>query len=184
MRSDVIGLFLLSSTIGCCGSLHPFHSEAVLVDSPSLPGRWVPEPDSDNVLWTITRRGKGAFHIEVEMDGQETFYDARLVRIDGLLYLDFWLRQEEESSILMGETIPVHYFAQLEISGESLRVNSMIAPSELEPLLKKWGVSYFGRRTNPYRRIYITASTEQLQKLVEDHASELFGPTNTARRLK
>ncbi len=82
-------VFVAAFTIpGCLRSLHPLYTEKTLVFEQTLIGTWV---DQDSSVWTFAQSGQKAYDLIYTEKGSPGRFEARLVKLGKLTFLDLSL---------------------------------------------------------------------------------------------
>jgi hypothetical protein len=146
---------------GCVPSLHPLYTDRDLVFDPALLGVWS-ETDS-NETWTFTRGAEREYRlVNTDKDGKKTNFSARLLKIDGEMFLDLFAVKPadlQDNDYLL----PLHTFIRVIEIDPSPRF-SYLDPDWLKQFLEKNPATI--RHEMVDNEILLTASSPELQKFL------------------
>jgi hypothetical protein len=179
MRSALIGLLLLA-TAGCITqpSLQPLFTGGDSETVPGIEGTWVQEGDGDEPMFMTLRPLEGSeYEMTLAGDGKARrgTLAVRFGRIEGDLYWDLTARPLDDEDALWGlHRLPIHSFARVRWQGAQLEV-AFLDPGWMKGAIEEGGLD-IAHATIDRDRI-LTASTEDLQQLITDHAqdADFFG---------
>ena len=176
--------YLLAGLLGgCVPSLHPLYTDKELVFQEELLGTWV---ESGGQEWRFEKsEGEKSYDLTVGDGSEKGEFIAHLVKIDGMLFLDLFPEkpQLEANNFYKLHLLRVHTFMKIELIEPTLQMR-MIDPDKMQdmlednPTLIKHEILEDG--------IVLTASTEQLQQFMIEHANDegLFGDASELKRLE
>ena len=102
---------------GCTVSLQPFYSQDVIVDDPTVTGRWT----DGETTWDVTRTAPGHYTIATCEDGQPCKPDTVgvLFKTAGVTFLDF----QEKSEGMFSTAIHPHGLFKVHSRGDELELS-------------------------------------------------------------
>jgi len=162
---------------GCLPSLHPLYNGKTLIFKEQLIGKWM---EDDGGFWQFKRAGDKEYELRI-CDKQEEFgrFSAHLIEIKGLMFLDLF----PDSKPLDGlddfykiHLLPVHTFMKVDQINPNLRLR-MIDYDEVEKMIES-DPNLIKHEVVDDDRIVLTASTEELQNFVVEHADTIFDDSN------
>ncbi len=179
MRTTLIGMLALATT-GCITqpSLQALFTGGDCETVPGIEGTWVQEGDGDEPMFMTLRPLEGSeYEMTLAGDGKampETFA-VRFGRIEGDLYWDLTARPLDDEDALWGlHRLPVHSFARVRWQDAQLEV-AFLDPGWIKDALDEGGLDIAHAMID--RDLVLTASTEDLQRLITHHAqdADFFG---------
>lgn len=175
MRS-VLAVVLAVLLTACepAASLHSFWSEEYSEKEPKIEGTWeVYEHGRLEGTWTFEPAPDGSYTLtlrDADWESGDTVYHVRLVRLDGQLYFDAIpkARGATEKYIYL---LPVHTVYKLWVDENTLQF-AWLDDERLKSLLREGQAEIQHEVVDS--TVILTASTEELQRLVRAHHAELF----------
>ena len=160
-----------------CGpipSIHPLFSFEEWVFEPEVLGTWVSfEADGDSAVLVFEQRDSRRYNLTVILSNEETplNLEARLGQLSGQWFMD-WLLDKDRypfGEVLDGYwAIPTHTFWRTKLHGDSLTIAGLDYEWVKDMIDEgKADLPYFTLGGNS---VVLTASTEQLQEFVSEHA--------------
>lgn len=179
MRTTLIGLLVLA-TAGCITqpSLQPLFSGGDSEAVPEIEGVWVGEGDGDEpTLMALRSLEGGEYEMTLPGDGKARrgTFAVRFGRIEGDLYWDLTARPLDDEEALWGlHRLPVHSFARVRWQDARLEV-AFLDPGWMKGALDEGGLDLAHAMID--RDLVLTASSDDLQQLITDHAqdADFFG---------
>lgn len=185
-----IHLLLALALAGCVPSWNPFFSEKDLVDDPALAGTWRPMAGGEDSkeTWEFTGKGEKLYQLQqTDGDGRKATFDARLLKLNGRLFLDLYLTAVEEDSLKVNawagfSLVPAHLLLKVEQIEPVLKLAAM-NPDWMQKHLKQHPES-LAHRIVSGGSIVLAASTDELQRFVLAHLDdkEFFGGAMEMKR--
>ena len=179
-------LFYLLATLlaGCIPvmSLHPLYTDKDLIFDEKLLGTWPEGNDS----WKFEEGSDpNSYALTVTSDDKKGKFIAHLVKIDDMLFLDLFPSGPDlDINLLLAiHLLPVHTFMKVEQVEPTLQMQ-MMDPDKIEEMLKS--DPNLIKHEIVEERILLTASTEELQQFMTEHADDegLFGEPSDLQRLQ
>lgn len=182
MRIGKVFLIVMMLFVGgCVPSLQPLYSpDTKLVIDSRLNGTWINE--SGNESWDFHQTDDSTYELLYAQDESAAHFVARLVRLDGKLFMDTYPDEEIDNDFYKLHLVPAHIFGRIWIEGDSLKMN-MLDGDWLDSMLNS------GELTIAHEEIdegtVLTASTEELQKLAIKYSDdpEAFSNMAALRRM-
>lgn len=144
-------------------SLHPVYTEETLLDVPELLGKWSDNPEEG--YWQFESDESGGYRITIqEKEGVSLVFAAQTARTNDILLLDLVVQYPEKSELEF-YTVPVHFFWQIELSGDVLKMRT-IDYDWLTKRAEKGRLWIKHEEVND--RLVFTASPERLQRFVRN----------------
>jgi len=179
-------LFYLLAAIlgGCVPSLHPLYTDKDLAFEEKLSGSW---SDSEQI-WKFEGDSEEKSYelIILDKDLKKGEFTAHLVKIDNMLFLDLFPEKPglQAHDFYKFHLLRVHTFVRVEQIEPTLQMQ-MMNPDTIKQMLKN-DPNLIKHEIVEEDRIILTASTEQLQKLMKKHANDedFFGDTTEFKRLQ
>ena len=171
------GVMLLALVMSGCFtlSIHPLYFEKDLTFNPGLVGIWSPEksPEESSETWTFLPEEDNMYRLVIqESDGDEGYFEARMLRLGKHLFLDFYPEEPEGTNeFLMNHVIPAHSFTRISLEGHVLKM-AFFDYSWLEENIKANKIKI--KHETRDDMIVLTASTQELQDFVLKHLDEAF----------
>jgi hypothetical protein len=171
--------------VGCVPSLNPLYLEKDLVHDPAFLGDWSEDGTEDK--WRFEPGEGRSYRVTFREGDEEGEFIVHLLELDGYRYLDF--EPVRDGLKAMGQTgfyrmhwVPTHTFARVELKDGVLRM-AMVNPDWLTSKLEQ-DPGCLAHRRRGDDDLVLTASTEELQRFLQEHRTELFGDPMELRRLK
>ena len=179
-------LFYLLAAIlgGCVPSLHPLYTDKDLAFEEKLSGSW---SDSEQI-WKFEGDSEEKSYelIILDKDLKKGEFTAHLVKIDNMLFLDLFPEKPglQAHDFYKFHLLRVHTFVRVEQIEPTLQMQ-MMNPDTIKQMLKN-DPNLIKHEIVEEDRIILTASTEQLQKIMKKHANDedFFGDTTEFKRLQ
>jgi len=177
----MVGLMLLS---GCVPSLNAIYSDKDVVFLPQVLGVWQKEKSAET--WDFQKRDAKSYRlVYTDQQGHSGSFIAHLADVQGTRFLDLFPEQTEDATpgFYRFHQIPIHSIYLVKEIGDKV-VLAAIDYQWLEKYVKDHP-SEVPSATFGSRRM-LTASTEQLQRLLVDnqdrfkHDFELYRQTDSA----
>jgi hypothetical protein len=156
--------------------LNPLYTEADLTTDPALVGTW--EEKGTGEAWTFSNSDKFKYKlVHTDSDGRKSEYDARLVKLEGELFLDIVPIKPS-----LTQNVATHTFVHIERKDSKVHISYM-EPRWLKDFLAANPDAIGHERING--EIVLTSSPKETQKFVLAHLKtrEAFsGPTEFSRK--
>jgi len=82
----LIAAVLLTLSVGCIRSLHPFYTNKDVIFDSGLVGRWSQEKSKDT--WEFSKQKEGEYQlVYTDEEGKSGTFVVRLLKIDGKMFL-------------------------------------------------------------------------------------------------
>lgn len=164
---NLIAAVLLTVVLtGCISSLNPLYTEDDLVFNADLLGEW----SAEETQLTFSKNGDNAYYL-ISSNENEGF-KTHLVKLKNFTFLDIYpLDTLSENYLYQSTHFPVHTFFRIEIEKEQITVLEL--DSELLYNLIESNTVNIPYVISREDRMLLTASTEELQDLVQQY-EELF----------
>lgn len=167
---------------GCIPSIHPLYGPGDLAFAEELLGIW--ERRGDKARWAFTAYAPKSYRlVQTDDKGREGRFEARLLRLDGKLFLDLYPEDApgELNEYYRAHLVKTHTFLHVEALEPRLRLRGMNHGWLRQLLEKSPGAIAHERRGN---RIVLTAPTGELQAFVLRHLEtpEAFGKAMALER--
>ena len=174
MKTKISILLLYAAALilgGCIPSLHPLYTDDTLVFDEALIGKWISTGDNDEQIWQFSKAGENEYALRILQDDQEGRFEAHLLELDGKTYLDLYPAEnkslENLNDVYKMHLVAAHTFMIVNLSESNLQLNwFMHELLEDDPNLLQH------EKVNK-DQIILTASTDQLQRFVIEHADEI-----------
>ena len=163
---------IASALTACAPSLHPFFTDRDVVFNEALLGVWI---DDSGEACKFTKSGDDHYELLV-MDEKPVRFEARLIEIGGVTFLDLYPKPLGNENDLYPESfVPAHRLARVTIGKDSFSI-AMMDGGWLEGLSDRNQLDLKHERIND-DMIALTASTPELQAFALKHANneEAFG---------
>jgi hypothetical protein len=182
MRTGKVFLSIaLLFVTGCVPSLHPLYgpNNKLVIDS-RLDGTWINE--SGNESWDFHQADDSTYELLYAQDESAAHFVARLVILDGKLFMDTYPDEEIDNDFYKLHLVPAHVFGRVWIEGDSLKMN-MLDGEWLDSMIDSEELTIAHEAIE--EGTVLTASTDDLQKLVIKYADdpEAFSNVVALRRL-
>lgn len=167
-KKHFITAALIAMLSGCIPSLNPLYTDKDLIFKSELIGTWTAIKSKET--WTFEKKSDKKYKlIHSEKNNQATF-EAHLVKIGDFLFLDIYPGDfKSDNYLYQAHLYPVHTFSKIKIESDKLTI-VMFDPSWLEEGIEKKQIDV--EHVKPSGgTILLTASTENLQKFVLQHAN-------------
>lgn len=155
-------------------SFHPLYLEENLLFENSLLGGWEHRDEDGGVeRWTFLRDKDTSYSLLItDNKGFEGEFEAHLLQLDNLLYLDLLpTAPEEGNEFYYAHTVPFHSFLRIEQPGNELKMRAMDY-DWLDTRLKDGSISIsHARRKDGF---VLTATTKELQEFIAEYTDEVF----------
>ncbi len=179
---------------GCVRSLYPLFTEKESIYEPKLVGSW---PQNSEEAWKFTRSGDNTYVVQIPqkvfnsalfspgVPGDTGVFEGRLGRLGDDLFLDLFPTGGESSpgtqyrgvknDFYNWHYVPTHSILRVRFDHDSLLL-AILDNTWLKKMIENKSVAIPHERMDD--QILLTASTEQLQELVKEYASndEAFVP--------
>ena len=172
-------LVAASVLTSCAPSLHPFFTDKDIVFNDELLGDWI--NDSGDKC-KFTRSGANQYEFLV-VDKEPAKFKARLIKLDGVMYLDLYPDDPDRSAgPYLGNIVLAHTLARVTITKDSISI-AMMDGDWLKKLSDRNQLGLAHERLAD-GAIVLTAPTWELQAFVKKHADdkELFGDADVFHR--
>jgi hypothetical protein len=183
----VVALCILFA--GCVPSLYPLFTPETVVFKEELVGTWQEKPDSKE-NWKFEKGEEKVYKLTLsEEDGKSSPFEARLVKLDQLLFLDLFPLGDALENAKLGtwfrmSIIPGHLIIKVGKIGETLEL-SLMEPDWLKQQLQK-DPKMLDHAFLDKESFVITAKTAELQAFFKKHANtkEAWGEPGVLNRQK
>ena len=183
MKTEKAIFCLITLMLGGCGvlpSLHPLYTDEDLIFEEKLIGKWL--EDEGNKICEFKVAGGESYKLRV-FDGKEGRFEAHLVKLGDMLFLDLLPAELnlDESDFYEWHFLPVHTFLAVDQIDPNLQLRTM--NPEPEPLKEDPNLLKCERVGD---RLVLTAPPEELQQFVIEYANTegVFGSETTFTRLE
>ena len=192
MKVKKILFYLLAFLLGgCVLSVHPLFSEDDLVFEEKLLGVWAEKADSQE-RWEFGRHGdrddKRYTFVYTDTEGKTGEFLASLGKLNDMLFIDLYPAEADvnANAFYKYHLLGTHTFIKIEQIGPTLQMRVM-SPDKMKEMLKQ-DPNIVKHEVLEERdpQILLTASTEELQHFMVEHANDegLFNETTDLRRLE
>jgi hypothetical protein len=176
MKTEIkIILFcLLALMLGGCIptdiSLHPLYTDETLIFDEELIGKWI---EKHNEIWQFSRASEKEYDLRIVAEGKEGRFEAHLLELEGQKYLDLYpnkatLEKMAANDFYKMHLIPVHTFFRI----DQTEPNLLLRWVSVGDILEK-DPNLLRHETVNKDQIVLTASTEELQKFIIEHANDV-----------
>lgn len=170
MKTKKFLFYLLAALLGSCiPSLHPLYTDKELLFKENLIGTWT-EEDSQ---WVFEEGSEpNSYDLAVTDNEGKGEFTAHLVKIDNMLFLDLFPEEpdlEGANDFYKSHLLPVHTFIKVEQIEPILKMR-MMDPEEMGDMLEN--DPNLIKHEIVEDRVVLTASTNQLQKFMKEHAND------------
>ena len=192
MKAKKILFYLLAFLLGgCVLSVHPLFSEDDLVFEEKLLGVWAEKQDSQE-RWEFGRHGdrddRRYTIVYTDTEGKTGEFLASLGKLNDMLFLDLYPAEADVNAneFYKYHLLGVHTFLKVEQIGPTLQMRMMSHDKMKEMLEADQNLVKHEVLEEPDSRIMLTASTEELQRFMVEHANDegLFDEPTHLRRLE
>ncbi len=186
--TTIILLFALLFIAGCVRSVAPLFSDKELIFEPRLVGTW--NVGSDDA-WTFSAYGEHEYRLRIvqkefsrvilgpSTSGDTGVFAVQMGKLGGEMFIDVTPAMDEEyaekpSAMLKNDffnwhLLPLHSIFRVRFVNDSLRL-TMFDAKWLEKMIDTKAVAIAHQK--PEGNLILTASTEELQKLVAQYATD------------
>jgi hypothetical protein len=164
-------------------SFYPLYTEKNLFENDILTGTWI---DGDSLQWKFEHPERGnpksidkkSYELHLtDYDKKKTTYNVHVIQLNGMYFLDFYISEIAGASSSDSDSnlnywnlhvIPVHTFAKLTVTDNTLQINWFDGEWLREQIeVKKIKI----RHEKNSESLLLTAKTADLQKLVVKYAN-------------
>ena len=167
---------------GCLRSLHPLYTDKDLVFRKDLIGTWI-QGEGNKDTWMFQQSGENSYDLIHTQKGALARFEAHLIRLDKFLFLDLFPDQPDtKNDFYKSHLIPAHTFSRVWIDGNDLRL-ALLDNDWMKDMIAEKKVMIKHERLED--GIILTASTEDLQKLVVTYENDTLAfarPTTLHRK--
>jgi hypothetical protein len=175
MKPKVICFYLLAIVLGGCLplSIHPLYTDETLVFEETLVGKWA---DGDEI-WQFTQDSNNSYKLRiVDEDGKEGYFNAHLVKLEDMLFLDIFPDGEtlrDTQTFYAIHLLPMHAFIKVEQTEPNLVLRMMDVDKVSEILKSDPNLLKHELREDEQGEdaVILTAATQDLQKFVVEYAN-------------
>jgi len=169
-RIFAILIFLVTFVLqGCIPSVHPLYSEDDIVFNADILGAWI--ESGNKTEWVFEASGKNSYIVRINERGKLSDLIVHLVKLEERYFFDFYPDENDHIDDMNGylsiQFIPIHTFAKVEITNDSIEIYRF-DPNWLEEILKDDPSLIKHEISKEY--ILLTASTQELQRFILDYA--------------
>ena len=167
MKASVTAIILTSALfiVGCVPSLNPLYTEQDLTMDPALIGTWVDKETGES--WTLSSSEKLKYGlVEVDADGRQSEYDARLVKVGDKLFLDLVKPDSAKNDSHRNRFAETHTFVHIVKKDTSVQISYM-EPRWLKDFLRDNPKAIRHEKVNG--EIVLTSSPKETQEFVLEH---------------
>ncbi len=181
MKPKTICFYLLAVVLGGCLplSIHPLYTDDTLVFEEKLLGKWA---DGDEI-WQFTQDSNNSYILRiVDEDGKEGYFNAHLVKLEDMLFMDIFPDGEtlrDTQTFYAIHLLPMHTFIKVEQTDPNLvlRMMDLDKVSKIlksDPNLLKHELREGEGDDNA---VILTAQTQDLQNFVVEYedTNSVFG---------
>jgi hypothetical protein len=159
--------------------LHPFFTDNDIVFNDELLGEWI---NDSGEKCKFTRSGANQYEF-LFVDEEPAPFKARLIELDGVMYLDLYPKDSDRSvGPYLANIVPAHTLARVTIAEDSISI-AMMDGDWLKQLSDRNQLGLAHERLAD-GAIVLTAPTRELQAFVMKHAddNEAFGDADVFHR--
>jgi len=176
MKPKVICVSLLAVVLGGCFplSIHPLYTDNTLVFEEKLLGKWA---DGDEI-WQFTQDSNNSYKLRIidGGDGKEGYFNAHLIKLENMLFLDIFPDGEtlrDTQTFYAIHLLPMHTFIKVEQTDPNLVLRMMDIGKVSEILKSDPNLLKHELREDEQgdEAIILTAATQDLQKFVVEYAN-------------
>jgi len=175
MKPKVICFYLLAIVLGGCLplSIHPLYTDDTLVFEEKLVGKWA---DGDEI-WQFTQDSNNSYILRiVDEDGKEGYFNAHLVKLENMLFMDIFPDGEtlrDTQTFYAIHLLPMHTFIKVEQTDPNLVLRMMDVDKVSEILKSDPNLLKHELREDEQGEdaVILTAATQDLQKFVVEYAN-------------
>jgi len=167
-RLFLAGLVAMVALAGCVGSLHPLYRDQDLIFDTGLLGTWKEKPDSTE-SWRFSKSSDETYRLVVEDDGKIGTFEARLLKLGNLTFLDFYPEWFSGMDYYKSHFVRMHSF---------LLVRQITPTLEMANVEDDWMRDFLKAHPDALRHewddddILLTAATADLQMFFRNHAND------------
>jgi hypothetical protein len=177
-------LLALALLNGCTPvmSLQPLANSRMSVTEDWLEGVWEAEEEND-VIWIFRPDQNEGYRLTITEKLSTTFFQVRLVRLNGQLFLDARMQHDEDTDPFV---IAPHLIGRIWVQRDEIRIR-MLSEDWVSTRAKNGQLEIpFTYASGKQEQVVLSASTEQLQQFVVLHAEErdAFSVEQKLRRWK
>jgi hypothetical protein len=170
MRPKTICFYLLAVALGGCLplSIHPLYTDDTMVFEEKLVGKWA---DGDEI-WQFSRDGENAYELRIVDDGKEGYFNAHLVQLENMLFLDIIPDSEtlkDVQSFYQLHLLPTHTFIRIEQTEPNL-VLQMMGLDKVKEILRN-DPNLLKHEVIEDDGLVLTAAAQDLQKFIVEYAN-------------
>lgn len=152
MRNFVIVTLVLLGLSACIPTVYPIYEKEDIVFRSDLVGAWSTEDGAE--VWTFVSKGDTAYSLLHYSDGGGASFDANLVQLDSVLFMDLYPVESLKYNYLEMITKPsFHTFFKVSWEGKQLNLDS------LDP---DWLANYIENGGNGLDYMFLSDSTAVL----------------------
>jgi hypothetical protein len=172
---------------GCASAVSPLYTKTDAVTDPTLVGTWVggDNDDQDTVRIEATKDGSYQITLHDAKSGDDTVYEAYLVKLGGVSFADLLLthyRHAGQEVDLPAGAVALHEIVRYRIVGNDL-YSSGIDGDALDKSAKQPGFSLQLRNTEQSGgSTVILSTTEELRRYFSAHPADIFGEADHFKR--
>jgi hypothetical protein len=153
---------------GCLPSLYPLYTDDTLVFYEELVGKWTNDGDE---IWQFTKAGQKEYHLRVIDGDKEARFEAHLVKLGDMTYLDIFPGQNDEvfenvPDLYKFHIIAAHTFMKVEL-GPDLQLGWVYLGELLQDDPNVLDHKEVGDK------LILTAQTKQLQEFIIEHPNDI-----------
>jgi hypothetical protein len=171
---------------GCVPSLHSLFTEKDTFFDPQLAGIWT---SNDKEIWQFAKKPDSNSYevIYTDKDENRGSFVGTLGKINDMTFLDLFpdnsLMEIHSNGYYQAHLVPAHTFMKIEQIHPTLKMRAM-DPDKTRDMLKN-DPNLLKFELIDDNRAVITASTQQLQQFMKEHANDkgLFGEPTELKRL-
>lgn len=179
----VSAILLVLFIMGCIPSLHPLYTDEDRLIVPGLYGSWVTIDGKEQYDFLVCEEDTAAYSVLytefpqkgfISRDSSRALFEVNIVELDRKLFMDFYpddddSELDELNSLMSVHLMPMHTFAKMEISNDTLRI-WRFDPAWLEELFGENRIRIAHEVVDD--QIVLTASTEDLQGFISKYSEE------------
>ncbi len=175
---------------GCYSlSVNPFYDESSLVFEPGLVGVWGDPAGAEDGTWEFRPAGDLVYRLIIrEGDNlridpkQDAAFEARLVRLDGGLFLDLFPEEPAGTNdFFNSHIVPAHSFWQVKLEGHVLTLG-LFDGGVVEQAIQDGTLTIDHVKRDGV--LVFTAPTAALQEMVTRYRDQLFEEGETMQRVQ
>jgi hypothetical protein len=165
---------------GCASAVSPLYTNTDAVIDPAIVGTWVNKEKDNQSTVRIEKTKDGSYQVTVhdQKSGDDSVYDAHLVRLDHVSFADLLLtkyRHTGQDMDLPAGAVPLHEIVKYQITGNELSVSS-IDGDALDKAARQAGFSLQLRDTEKTGgSTVILSTTPELRRYFSAHPADIFG---------